>query len=610
MKKLVAFFFVCSMVTSVYAQDIVWDKASSFTTQNITKKAGASPITIVISDKTEVSGTVEVGANVTLKFTDNGRLRIANEQSSLLVKGKINAGIQQIFDVSASGVASYNYESASNITLQQTKIVYPEWWGIFPNIIPGKNGDTGSEKRHHAFLKEIMLDLASSGGGIIQFSEGVYYIRDIVIDSDNITVLGKGKSTILRFDRDNYGYSTRRGGLFTIQGVTLEKYYSKVFTEGQHLAGNFLYDKEQYSIKNVVVRDLAIEWNLDATAEDPSMNGLTIVNAINVVIENVHVNMFGANRAFYIGSNSDGDVTENITIKNCTGVQSRTGVFILHGYDSKDYIRNKMSLGNILIENNTFDVVRIPELDIKNIHIVEKYLDKYATGFYFIGNEFTKSFNLGDVLIERNLGPITIKNNTINNADIGIRSWLPGEDERKDYIQKVTVEGNTFNNFKYVGVFMPFANATIKNNIFKAGTLIPLPLEFQNDNEEGFIASAIHIAKAPWKDFKSKQGPTDVLVEGNTISGCFLGTNPIVVQPNNEGVVKLKDNKIIYDSSCKRPQNEIVITTNRRKFRTKNATIVLENNIENSSNQSPESASVLLDVRRKKHLTILNELPN
>lgn len=607
MKYFLAFLFLVATTVSAYAQELIWDNAIPFTTQNLGKIAGAAPVVLVISENTVVNGTVEVGPNITLKFIAKGRLQIANEQSFLRIKGPVEAGIQQIFDVSAKGVSSYRFESISNITLFQNKLVYPEWWGIFPNIVPGKNGDTGPKDRNHTFLKEMMLDIAASGGGTIQFSEGVYYIRDIVIDSNNITVRGKGISTILRFDRENYGYSTRRGGIFTIQGPTTEKYYSKVFTEGRHIGGNFLYDKDQYPIENINVSDLSIEWHPDATAEDPSMNGLTIVNAINVEIDNVFVNLFGANRAFYIGSVFEGAITENITIKNCKGIESRTGVFIVHGYDSKDYIRNKMSLGNILIENNVFDVVSIPELDIKNVHIVEKYLDKYATGFYFIGNEFTKTFQLGDTTIERNLGPVVIKNNTINNADIGIRSWVPGEDERKDYTQRVTVEGNTFKNFKYIGIFMPFSEAVIKNNSFIVNQLTPLTYSFREANEEGFIATAIHIAKAPWEEFKSKQGPTNILIEGNTISGCFLGTTPIVVQPNEEGKVELRNNTITYDPSCKAPQNDIIVTTNRRKFRTKKATIVLKNNIEDTSNQNPEQASVLIDARRKKHITILNE---
>ncbi len=606
MKKLLIFLFLWVSYIS-FSQNIIWDKFEDFTTKNISSKTTGQPMSISIAHTISVSGTVEVPKNVTLLFENNGVLKIANEDARLIIHGPIEAGKKLIFDVSEKGVTSYKFESVSNIQLNNTKTFYPEWWGIFPNVIPGANGDTKPKQRHHTYLKEMMLDIASSGGGIIKFSEGVYYIRDIVIDSDNITVVGEGEHTILRFDRENYGYSTRRGGIFTIQGQTLEKYYSKVFTEGVAIAGNFLYDKEQKTIEKIVVKDLTIEWNEQSTKEDPSMNGLTIVNAKNVIIDNVKVNLFGANRAFYVGAISEGDITKNITIRNCVGINARTGVFILHGYDSNEFIRKEMGLGDILIENNSFVLQPIPELDIKNIHIVKKYLDKYATGIYFIGNEFTQSFEYRGEQIIRELGPVEIRNNTFENADIGIRSWLPTKDPFKEYSQKVIIEGNTFIDFKYVGIFSPFKTAVISNNTFKSKYLTKLPEAFKDDNEEGFIASAIHIAKAPWKEFKTKLGPENVIIEDNIIEGCFVNVSPIVLQPNEGGQVTLEDNTINYDSSCIKPQSDIVVTTNRRKFRTKTATINVSGNEINLGNQSVSNASILLNTRRKRNITLIEK---
>ncbi len=606
MKNALFFFLSLLVFQFATAQEIIWNKEDIFSTQNVALKCLNKPTTIIVNDKIEVTGTVETPTNVTIWIKNDGYFKIANEDARLIINGPIEAGKQLIFDVSARGVTSYRFESVSNIQLNKTEVFFPEWWGIMPNIIPGKNNNTPKDS-HHVNLKEMMLDIASSGGGTIEFSEGVYYIRDIVVDSDNISVIGKGKNTILRFDRDNYGYSTRRGGLFTIQGATLEKYYSKVFPDGVPIAGNYLYDTEQRTIENILVKDLAIEWNEISTKEDPSMNGLTIVNARNVTIDNVHVNLFGANRAFYIGTIFEGDITENITIKNSSGINSRTGVFILHGYDSNEFIRRKMILGNIIIENNSFDIQAIPELDIKNIHIVKKYLDKYATGIYFIGNEFTKSFDYRGEEIIRSLGEVLIKNNIFKNADIGIRSWFPTKDPLKDYTHDVTIEDNTFIDFKYVGIFSPFKTAIIKGNKFKSKTISKLPKEFKDDNEEGFIASAIHIAKAPWKEFKTRMGPENILIEGNTIEGCYLGVSPIVLQPNEGGVITLKDNNITYDSSCEKPQNDVIVTTNRRKFRTKEATISLSDNVINLGNQNASKASILLDTRRKKNITLIEK---
>jgi hypothetical protein len=604
MKNFLTLLFLCSTMLSVFAQDLAWDKAVPFTTQNITKIARTTAVSILISDVIDINGFVEVAPNVTLKFLKTGRLKIANEGSFLIVKGPIDAGIQQIFDVSAKGVNSYRYESISNITLFQNKKFYPEWWGIFPNIIPGQDGDTGSRARNHTLLKELMLDIAASGGGIIQFSEGVYYIRDIVIDSNNITLAGKGKKTILRFDRTNFGFSTRRGGLFTIQGPTLQKFYSKVFPEGVHVAGNFLYDKEQYPIDNIIVRDFVLEWHPDATSDDPAMNGITIVNATNVLVDNVHVNMYGANRAYYVANLFSGDVTEDVTIKNSSCEQSRTGVFVLHGYGSEEK-KNNMTFGNITISNNYLEVVPMPTVDVKNEHLVLKYLDPYAVGIYFLGSEYTSSYTENGTDYNFKLGSFLVKDNTIVNADIGIRSWLPPQDPLKAYSHDIRMEGNTFTNFKYVGIFSTFSKAEILNNTFIVDTLLPIPNDFSEENEEEFKASAIHIAKAPWKRFNTRQGPDVINISRNIINGCYLGTTPFVIQPNDNALVTLKNNEFHYKDFCANPLQDIIVTTNRKKFRTKRATLILENNTKDSSNQNTIEASITIDAKRKKHIEIV-----
>ena len=254
---------------------------------------------IKIVQPIEINNEVIVPGNATLQFEKNGKLRIANEQSYLTIEGPIVADKQQIFDVSAKGVTSYRFESISNIKMTQHNFYYPEWWGVFPNVIPGKNGNTLSRASHHLWMKEMMLDVAASGGGNIEFSEGIYYIRDLIVDFSNVKVYGQGiGKTILRFDRDNFGYSTRRGGIVTIQGPTAEKFYSKVYPQGVPIAGNFSFEGKQETIENIEFSDVTIEWNAEATVEDPSMNGLAVVNARNVLIENVHVSLFGANRAF------------------------------------------------------------------------------------------------------------------------------------------------------------------------------------------------------------------------------------------------------------------------------------------------------------------------
>ena len=247
------------------------------------------------------------------------------------------------------------------------------------------------------------------------------------------------------------------------------------------------------------------------------------------------------------------------------------------------------------------------EIDVQNPHVTLRYLDKYSSGVYFIGNEYTTSFTYPNgYQIERITGDFLIEGNTFNNADFGIRSWYGNQDEFKAYVHRVVIKKNTFNNFRYYGIMSPFNTATIEDNVLNVETLNPIPAFLENDLQQNYSAAAIYVAKAPWKKYKSRHGPEEVMIKNNKINGCFLGTNPIVLQPNEGGEVSVIDNVISYDLSCNKPSHDIVLTTNRRLFRTKRATLILGNN-QDTSNQNKKKASVLLDVRRSKFINLIED---
>ncbi|MAM28025.1 MAG: hypothetical protein CMC13_03300 [Flavobacteriaceae bacterium] len=593
---------------TVMSQELIWDSEQAFTTQNIQSKQTSGIDTIVVASSILVRGKVDVPKMITLKFTQNGRLKIENEKSSITVNGTIEASKNQIFDHSNSGVLTYDGSSVSNVKLLGTKIFYPEWWGFIPNVVPSNT--TNPEKsntRHFTVGKEMMLDVAASGGGEIHFSEGVYYIRDLIIDFDNVIVSGEGRKTILRTDRKNFETSTRRGALFSIQGPTTEKLYHKLFPEGKYQTGNFTFDNVQKTIENITIRDLTIEWNDISALEDPAMNGLTIINARNVLIDNVHVDLKGANRAFYIGAYFDGDVTENITIQNSSCVASRTGVFILHGFDQLDVIRRKLVLDNIEIQNNDFDVVGLETMEfVNNEQLNVEWLDRYGSGVFLGGSEFTSTFEVKGTTIFRKLGRILIDGNRIKNADFGVRADFGNKHENKGYDHEVIIRNNHFIDFTHVGVLAPFTTTFIIDNIFDVEQLLPVRKDVFEAEKKGYFATAIHIAKAPWEFFKSRHGPDNVVIQGNTFNGCYQQYVPVVMQPNNDAILDVRNNTFNYDTSCSVPTNDIVIATSRRKFRTKRATVRLSNNLRDSSNQSSTDASVQLDVRREKHITLID----
>ncbi|QIE59918.1 hypothetical protein G5B37_10180 [Rasiella rasia] len=588
------------------AQELVWDINEQFTSENLLKKGAVSVITI--NTTIEVQGSVSVPSSISLKFVDKGMLKIADEQTSLVIHGSIEAKRQQIFDISSPGVTSYRFESVSNIKMTKNKQYFPEWWGVFPNVVPSKNGNKLPKASHHQFLKEIMLDIAASGGGELIFDEGVYYIRDLIIDFDNIEVRGQGaKKTILRFDSENYGYSTRRGTVVMIQGPTLEKFYSKMVPDGIPIAGNFSFTEKQQTIENIIMRDLTVEWDAEAARADPSMNGIAVMNAKNVLIEGVHIDLHGANRAFFLGNAFEGDVTENVTIANSSCVNSRTGVFILSGYAKDENPRKKMVLNNINILNNHLQMVPMQDVDVKNEHLVLRYLDEYASGVFFIGNEYTTSFTHTDgTFIEREMGTFLIEGNIIENADFGIRSWYGNADEHKGYVHDVTIKDNYFRNFRLIGAMAPFKTSQIVGNVFIVDTFTPIPASVEDDRGEDYKASAIFAAKAPFGKYKSDHGPEKVQIENNIIQGCFLRTSPIVVRPKEKANITIHNNQVVYSNDCKVPKYDIVITTDIYNYGTQEATVNIKNNSRGSAIQPIEEATLHIDARRKKHITLLD----
>ncbi|MDX1461433.1 MAG: hypothetical protein R3359_00130 [Marinirhabdus sp.] len=607
MKFFLVLYGVLLTVFTATAQELDWSSNADFNTEKLLEISGQAQM-LTIDAPVLIEGTVQVPENLTLRFTKNGVFRIANEQSFLIINGPIVAGRQQIFDVSANGVTSYRFESASNIQLLSNQRYFPEWWGVFPNVIPGKNGNTLPKASHHQFMKEMMLDIAASNGGELVFDEGVYYIRDLIIDFDNIEIRGQGTSnTTLRFDAENYGFSTRRGTIIMIQGPTLEKFYSKLVPEGIPIAGNFNFTEEQRTIENIIVRDFSLEWEEGAAKADPSMNGIAVMNARNVLIDNVHVDLFGANRAFFLGNAFDGDVTENITVANSSCVNSRTGVFVLSGYAKDEDPRQKLVLDNINILDNHLIVTPMPEVDVKNEHLVLRYLDQYASGVFFIGNEYTTSFTAPDGRrIERHTGRFLIDGNIIENADFGIRSWYGNADEHKSYVHDVTISNNYFENFQFIGAMAPFKTSKVVNNIFSVNTLSPIPSWVEDDRGEDYQASAIFAAKAPYQKYNSEHGPERVQIDNNIFLGCFENTNPIVVRPKDKATVVLNNNNMVYSNTCKSPTNDIVITTNKINYGSEEATIYMGENQKSSALSPIEDINVKIDAR-KKNITIVSE---
>lgn len=586
-------------------QSLHWDPNVPFTTVEITAKTQGSYNHLIIDAPVEVQGLVSLPEYLAVSVVGQGNFVIKSAQTRLAILGPLKADRKPIFNLSAPGVTTFGTNSDSNIRLPGTAVFYPEWWGLMPNLRPSQDDSKATNALNYKLTKEIMLDMASSGGGHLSFGEGIYYIRDIVIDSDNITVSGQGRKTVLKFDRWNYKTSTRRGGIFTIQGPTAEKYVVAALKDPVSITGNKVFTKNR-TIENIVVRDLSIEWETLAAVEDPAMNGLTVVNAQNVLIDNVHVNLFGANRAFYVASLFDGDKTQNVTIQNSSCQQSRTGVFILHGFENNEFRRSQKVLDNIKILNNKFDVVPMGRINVKNFHLNLAYLDPFSTGVYFAGSEYTESYQNGGIVYEHLVGSFLIEGNEFNNADFGVRSLLPSRKPFKNYIHQVKIADNTFRNYKYTGIYTTFKEIEITGNKFLVDQLVELPEDISTKENKGYKATGITIAKAPWPIFHSYHGPEKATINNNVFSGCFLGARPIDLTMNDRATAYITNNTVMYDSSCQLPNFDLKVNIDRDQFNNKRATIVLENNIETNKNRTKNKPwNIWQNARRKRLIELV-----
>lgn len=601
----VLFVGLCFYIGSLCGQSLRWDPTVNFTSRQIENMAPNGFNELIIDSPINIDSEVIIPQHLSVKVEGNGVFIISDAASKLIILGELIASRKTIFDLSGKKVISYNTESVSNIRLPATKVFYPEWWGLMPNVQPAQDDTKAPNTINYRLCKEIMLDIAASGGGELSFGKGVYYIRDLIVDSSDISIIGQGSETVLKFDRQNYRISTRRGTILAIQGPTIERYYNRTTDKELPIRGNYEYTSTE-SIANITVKDLTIEWDPISAMQDPAMNGVAVTNAHNVLIENVTVKLYGANRAFYIATLFDQDKTYNVTVRNCKAISSRTGVFILHGFETEGKERNGLLLDSINILNNEFNVTRMPNLNVKNLHILVRNLDPFATGIYFAGSEYTEPFQNKGITKNNRVGSFLIKGNVINNADFGLRCWFPNRKEFKDYVHSIAIVENKFYNYRFTGIYSTFKSVTIAGNEFVMDQLLPLSTEVQGKANRGYVATSITIAKAPWPIFHSPHGPESVTIKNNVFSGCYVGTFPIQVTMNDGGITYLTDNVINYDTSCDIPDFDVRVITDKDRWNSRRTTLVLDNN-KRSGNQSTIQNEWTFDLkrRRKNHIRLL-----
>ena len=335
--------------------------------------------------------------------------------SDLVFGGDIIAGRYQIF------------KGTADITCAYTDEIYPEWF----NILSDSDGDLGTTNKE-AENKRMMRCVQTSEGHLV-FGAGTYYMRDLLIDQNNVTVSGQGRKTVIQ-NSPFWNSSTRLGTVVSFYGPTIEGGISPS-------VGNNTWTANE-SKRNCVIKDLDIAFDDTGLATDDTMNGLAIVGFSNVTVERVNINLNGANRAFYIGTFSTDHVTNNVIVRDCKSYLSSTGVFISEGLTTTS---TGQELKNIVVECCEFNVISRAGTDPKGA----------SSGLYHHSASPSTTIKTGN---------INFKNNYVIGGTCGVFQSGPGASSR--LTANLIVENNEFENFLEQGILTYAKRATFSNNLF------------------------------------------------------------------------------------------------------------------------------------------------
>ena len=132
--------------------------------------AGGAERTIWLAPGTwQISSNLTIPSNITLKIERGAILKVFSG-ITLLIQGKIEAGLYELFDTSSGGKVDFSW--ANDVSAE----VYPQWWGA----IAGQSGSTYTTKNTQAFRAACSI-----GGASVVIPAGNYYIDDTIQLSDS-----------------------------------------------------------------------------------------------------------------------------------------------------------------------------------------------------------------------------------------------------------------------------------------------------------------------------------------------------------------------------------------------------------------------------------------
>jgi len=301
-----------------------------------------------------------------------------------------------------------------------------------------KWGATGDGTTDDTAAIQAAIDACEAvGGGVVQIPAGTYLVDDLVIDSDNVSIIGAGKSTVLEFP----------DGTITASGPSIRARMIQV-------------DGDNFSISNV-----AFDCNEDGqSAWDEQVFGIRINAANNTVVRDCSFSDIMGD-GIYLSSALDDEVLfagpTNTLIDNCefyADHDNRQGISII--------VADGLTISDCYFYHMTKSDMPAA-IDIEPGRVEKEVHNVLIVGNRFIAEERAEH-NYGILVTATPGGGSPITNISIidNIFSGGFRYgiYLAGYSTSAETTTGIVVSGNIMDNMNYSG------GTAYSGGIFVAGT--------------------------------------------------------------------------------------------------------------------------------------------
>jgi len=373
----------------------------------------------IIIDRAVSASTATV-INSDVEFTPQGTYTTAE------VAPDPNVAIYQ-FNGNVTAPRSEIFLGDGDIVLNgSSRVVYPEWFGIF-NF---DNGNDGSVNLDSNIRRAGRCNGDSQCA--IEFGNGLYYIRDFLIDQSNSGIIGQGKDNTFLKNSIVNNTSTRFGVQVTIFAPT---------TALPANLGNRNWVGTS-TTTDCYIRDLTIVWNdTDTVATDPQMNCFAWLGCQGGEIRNVHASLPTGQRAFAIQTNDQDQETEDVLMTGCSSDGGISGIYLSEGFVTN----TGKTFKNIQVINNHFSVRLVAS---------DEPLGP-SSSIILHGLEVPANIDVTEVII---------RDNHCEGGAKGVHTQSP--DVTTKWNSKVILEANSFKDFREQGILSYIEDMDIIRNTF------------------------------------------------------------------------------------------------------------------------------------------------